>query len=378
MSSFLLLTVISGGARAQFQSLALSTQSAVACGLTSAGRLYCWGENSKGQLGIGREGGHRASPTPVPLSGSIQAVTLGLDYGCALRDGIPLCWGDNEDGELGDTSHYFSRATPGPVMKADLRFRSLSAGWGTTCGIATSGETYCWGDGRDGQLGAGIRSDTPRGVLHVGGDQRFRMLGVGSGHNACGMTFDDVTYCWGIRLGRDDTVHYYNDVPVRLEGVTFKDVSVGESYACGLTADSLAYCWGYEGFGGLGDGHPVPEQPSRRWVSSPSPVVGGLRFTTISVGFRTTCALDANGRAYCWGYNSDGQVGDSTTIDRSTPSAVIGGYRFRELHAGGETNCGITIEGQTMCWGAGSLGQLGNGKTPKRSFRPVRVIDPSP
>ena len=191
------LAVISRSTRAQFQSLALSEQSAVACGLTSAGRLYCWGENPLGQLGIGREGGHRATPTLVALPGPVQAVSLGLDYGCALVDGIPLCWGNNDDGELGDSSHYFSRATPGPVMKENLRFRSLGAGWGTTCGITTSGDTYCWGDGRDGQLGAGIRTDYPRGVLRVSGDHRFRTLSVGSGHNACGITFDDVTYCWG-------------------------------------------------------------------------------------------------------------------------------------------------------------------------------------
>ena len=182
----------------------------------------------------------------------------------------------------------------------------------------------------------------------------------------------------GGKLGRDDTVHYYNDVPVRVEGVSFKSLSVGEGHACGLAADGLAYCWGYEGFGGLGDGHPVPERPSRRWVSTPSPVVGGLRFTSISVGFRTTCALDAKGRAYCWGYNSDGQVGDSTTTNRSEPRPVIGGLVFREVHAGGDASCGITTDGETMCWGGGSLGQLGNGKTPKRSFRPVRLVDPLP
>jgi len=215
----------------------------------------------------------------------------------------------------------------------------------------------------------------------VSGDHHFRMLSVGSGHSACGITFDEVTYCWGIKVGRtpdSDTAEYFSAVPARLEGVSLKDVSVGDGYACGLTADSLAYCWGYEGFGGLGDGHAIPEEPSRRWVSTPSPVVGGLRFTSISAGFQTTCALDANGRAYCWGYNSDGQVGDSTTTHRSTPRAVIGGYVFRRVQAGGASTCGITTGGQTMCWGAGGKGQLGNGRTPKRSFRPVRVVDPSP
>jgi alpha-tubulin suppressor-like RCC1 family protein len=207
------------------------------------------------------------------------------------------------------------------------------------------------------------------------------MLNVGSGSSACGIAVDGLAYCWGGKLGdvSADTVHYFSTVPIPVGGgASLTYLTLGNGYACGLTADSLAYCWGYEGEGGLGDGHALPRDDSRRYANFPSPVAGGLRFTSISAGFRTTCALDANGRAYCWGFNEDGQVGDGTTTNRSAPTPVLGGYVFREVQSGGSISCGITTDGQTMCWGRGLEGELGNGTTSERSLRPVRVIDPSP
>jgi len=376
IGSLFFLAAVSNAGNAQFRSLSLSGGSGFACGLTSAGRVYCWGDNKEGQLGIGRLGGHRASPTRVALSRPVQALTIGSDYACALQNGKPLCWGTNARGELGDSSHVDARATPRPV-KGDLRFRSLSAGDGFTCGISTSGDAYCWGVTVNGQLGAGIKSDSTQGAHRVSGDHRFRMLRAGPESTVCGITQDSVAYCWGNLAS--DTAGPISDVPVRVAGrLSFREVSVGSAYVCGLTTDSLAYCWGYEGEGGLGDGHPLPRTTSRRYASTPSPVVGGLRFTTLSAGFRTTCALDTKGRAYCWGWNEDGQVGDGTTTNRTAPTPVSGEYVFREVHAGGGTSCGITVGGQTMCWGRGAKGELGNGMTQQRSLRPVRVIDPVP
>ena len=120
----LLAALLSRWSGAQFQSLALSGATRFACGLTSAGRLYCWGNNEHGQLGIGKVGEHRTSPVPVALTGPLEAVTLGIDYACALQRGRPFCWGINARGELADSSHVYQRAVPRPV-KGTLRFRTL-------------------------------------------------------------------------------------------------------------------------------------------------------------------------------------------------------------------------------------------------------------
>jgi alpha-tubulin suppressor-like RCC1 family protein len=367
----LFLTALGHRGSAQFQSLSLSRASAFACGLTREGRVYCWGNNKSGQLGIGRVGGHRASPVRVAISQPVQAVTLGIDFACALQNGKALCWGTNEHGELGDSSQVEERPTPRP-MKSNLRFRSLTAGGGFACGITISGDSYCWGRAAEGQLGAGIRSDSAQGALQVSGHHRFRVLSAASESGVCGVADDNVAYCWG-DLARD-SAGPISDVPVRVPGnLSFQDVSSGTGYACGLTTEGRAYCWGFGGEGNLGDGR----APGRRYSASPSPVVGDLRFRSISSGGRTVCALDAVGRAYCWGWNEDGQVGDSTTIDRTVPTPVLRGYVFRELRVGSSTTCGITVDDQSLCWGRGADGELGNGTTTKRSVTPVRVSAPT-
>ncbi len=89
-------------------------------------------------------------------------------------------------------------------------------------------------------------------------------------------------------------------------------------------------------------------------------VGGDLRFTSISVGGAHVCGLTAEGKAYCWGRNRDGQLGDSTTTDRAEPVAVSAGVVFKLVSAGGRHTCGISRDNQPYCWGNNEHGQLGN------------------
>src|SRR3954470_18077865 len=76
-------------------------------------------------------------------------------------------------------------------------------------------------------------------------------------------------------------------------------------------------------------------------------------FTFLAVGGQHTCALDASGAAWCWGDNSDGQVGDGQALSRTTPGRVAGGLRFVQISAGSRTTCAITTQNLAYCWGAG-------------------------
>jgi alpha-tubulin suppressor-like RCC1 family protein len=79
-----------------------------------------------------------------------------------------------------------------------------------------------------------------------------------------------------------------------------------------------------------------------------------------------SCALTGNGDAYCWGRNSYGQLGDATTLDRTTPVKVAGGLTFATIQANGAHTCGTTTSGATYCWGNNSDGQVGDGTTVDR------------
>ena len=108
--------------------------------------------------------------------------------------------------------------------------------------------------------------------------------------------------------------------------------------------------------------------------SGPLREVGGeLRFKIITVGAAHACGLTANGTAYCWGKNTNGQLGDSTTTDRPEPTPVSAGLKFKVISAGGSHTCGISKDNVPYCWGNNENGQLGLGTTTIGPSFPFRV-----
>jgi alpha-tubulin suppressor-like RCC1 family protein len=133
-----------------------------------------------------------------------------------------------------------------------------------------------------------------------------------------------------------------------------------------MTAAGAAYCWGDNESGQLGDGTTTPNY----W--SPVPVLGELTFAEVSAGTHYSCGVTTGGAAYCWGWNSVGQLGDGTTTDRTTPVPVLGGLTFARVSAGYYHTCGVTTTGAAYCWGENNYGQLGNGTTTPSTV-PVKV-----
>src|SRR5439155_995582 len=100
-----------------------------------------------------------------------------------------------------------------------------------------------------------------------------------------------------------------------------------------------------------------------------------LALTAVTVGAVHTCALEASGAAYCWGWNAYGQLGDGSTTARSTPVPVAGDLTFALLSAGGLHTCGVTSGGAAHCWGNNANGELGIGSgSPNFSPTPLPVI----
>jgi alpha-tubulin suppressor-like RCC1 family protein len=103
-------------------------------------------------------------------------------------------------------------------------------------------------------------------------------------------------------------------------------------------------------------------------------VAGGLSFGRVSAGTAYTCGETTDDRAYCWGSNNHGQLGDGTGIQRRTPVAVAGWIAFKQVSAalGGLHTCGKTSAGVVYCWGSNGNGELGDGTTEDR-LSPVPV-----
>jgi alpha-tubulin suppressor-like RCC1 family protein len=257
---------------------------------------------------------------------------------------------------------------PGGVFVAS----GLSAGSaGNTCALTTGGSAYCWGS-NDGGIVDSLTIDPPFPV-NVARGRVFATLGVGAYH-VCALVLDGTAYCWGSNvfgeLG-DGTTNYHSGATVVASGLNFTAVSVGYTHTCALTAAGTAYCWGLNEYGELGDGTASPYRGTPL-PSTPVAVTGGLTFASISAGRNVTCGLTTSGRAYCWGSNYLGLLGNGASGNSSTPVAVAGELTLAAVSVSDTHACGVTTGGAAYCWGDNRAGELGNG-THTSSSVPVAV-----
>jgi len=308
------------------------------------------------------------SPPPARGGAGVRQVPGRLAPGIALAVAVAAS-GCREDAESPTAPSEPAPAVVATAAQA-LTFHQVSGGYGHTCGVTTDGRAYCWGLNVGGQLGDGTTTNHLTPVPVVGG---FRFLQVSAGDfYTCGLTTDNRAYCWGSntdgQLGDGTTTNHLTPVATAGER-RYREVRAGFAHTCGATMGRRAYCWGNNSQGQLGDG-------TRITRLIPTPVAGGLKFRQMGEGGEfSTCGVTPGHHAYCWGLNTDGQLGDGTTNSHLTPVAVVGGLRFRQVNATGigRHTCGVTSGAQAYCWGRNAYGQLGDG-TGSSAVRPVAVL----
>ena len=339
------------------------------CGVATDGRAWCWGLNRDGELGDGTTR-NRGLPVLVRTSLRFTQISAGTFHTCALTTGDRVfCWGFGGDGQLGTGAPAVQLK---PVAVAGTRrYRDVRAGYRSTCAVTTSRVAFCWGDNSTAQLGDGTRTRRLR-PTRVAGGLTFDRVVAGTDH-ACGLATDDRVYCWG-NNNYGQTNDFSAGVTLRPSLVDaspgpYRQASAGDQHGCVVTLGKVAWCWGRSFDGEVGGG-------SRGVFFGLLEVAGNLRFLGVSPGGAHTCGVTADNLAYCWGNNSLGQLGSLTGgADRLSPTLVAGGLHFRSLHAGIGHTCGVTTSGRAYCWGANAEGQLGNGHTGTGSSVPVPIGD---
>ena len=154
----------------------------------------------------------------------------------------------------------------------------------------------------------------------------------------------------------DSSVPVAVDTSGVLAGKTVTAITAGDYHTCAV-ADGRAYCWGNNSAGQLGNNSTTD---SRVPVAvDTSGVLAGRTVTAISAGDSHTCAV-ADGRAYCWGYNDYGQLGNNSTTNSLVPvavdtSGVLADKTITAITAGDDHTCAVA-DGQAYCWGATHMG----------------------
>ncbi|MEO8959026.1 MAG: hypothetical protein ABI304_08790 [Rudaea sp.] len=354
----------------------VTTGSGHTCALTTTGAVLCWGSNAYGVLG---NNSTSQSNVAVPVSGldsGVVAITAGADHTCALTTaGAVLCWGYNFFGDLGNNSNANSYV-PVPVSNLSTGVVAITAGYDHTCALTTLGAVLCWGHNGTGQLGNNSTTDShvpvPAVARYFGG--AVAAITAGFGHT-CALTTTGAVKCFGFdgtgALGNNSTTD--SPIPVGVSGLDsgVAAIAAGATHTCALTTTGAMQCWGSNGNGQVGnnattDSHvPVPV----------STLTSGVM--AITSGYVHTCALTTAGAMKCWGANSNGELGNNSITDSHVPtpvSSLANGVASIASGSSADHSCALTTQGVVFCWGSNSYGELGNNSTTE-SHVPTAVSD---
>ena len=362
------------------------------------GSLWAWGKNSDGQLGTGtspfaQAGVTTSSPIQVLSSGttSWSSISAGVSHSLGIQtDGTIWGWGANDVGQVG---YIPSAASLYSWTQVKMAIND-TAGVTHVAALRSDGSLWTWGNNAVGQLGLGDSANRSSPV-QVGNLSNYSQISTGASHTLAIKT-DGTLWGWGsnanwqLGLGAADSVNrsspvlisstdswsaisagyqhssaldnlgrmYYwgNTVPTQNFIFSWTAVSAGGSHTVAIRNDGKLFTWGINNNGQLGDGTTLNK-------SSPNQI-GSSSWSAVSVGGGFTLAIKPDGTLWTWGYNGQGQLGQNDLVSRSSPTQVtVPSVTWSKIAGGGLHSLAIDSSGLLYAWGFGLSGELAQGNT---------------
>jgi hypothetical protein len=358
------------------------------CAILDDGRVRCWGANDRGQLG---DGSTTFRPVPADVRGlpaaPARAVALAAGYAHACAVVVPggqvWCWGDDTTGQLGPGgAGPFSTA---PVLVTGITGVAAPAGpsapppiaagggvagtppsvFGHTCAVGAAG-LACWGANGSGQLGDGTTagSATPRSVPGIGA---AGTVAAGESHT-CAAAGGQLR-CWGAngsgQLGDGTTTSRTSPAVVVTSafppGALAAFAAAGRISSCAVVGSpGQLFCWGDNAEGQVTTSAPPP---ATQLVPLAPSLGGGFAPGQVAAGRAHVCGLEPGGATMkCFGANGQSQLTGAAApigkVDVTLPGAV---GSASAVAAGGNHSCALLTDGALLCWGANERGQTGTG-----------------
>ncbi len=338
--------------------------------------LWGWGINSAGNLGDNTVAS-RSSPIQTFTAGTNwRSVSAGKYHSSAIKaDGTLWTWGLGVYGMLGNSS-TISRSSPVQTVSGGTNWRNVSSGNARTVAVKTDGTLWMWGVAAFGALGDNSILNKSSPVQTFSGTNTWKTASTSiEGTHTAAIKTDGTLWLWGInangQLGTGNLINRSSPVQTVSAGTNWKQVSTGTVHTAAIKTDGTLWTWGsssISAFGALGNNSTIP-------VSSPvQTVAAGNNWKQVSAGADTTAAVKTDGTLWLWGYAVKGQLGNNSTINRSSPvQTVSGGTNWFKVDNSYFSVGAIKMDGSLWMWGRQPDGQLGTNDIISRSS-PVQTI----
>jgi alpha-tubulin suppressor-like RCC1 family protein len=334
-------------------------------------KVWTWGSNACGQLGNNTV---VALSSPVSVVGSFTdwcQVSAGCRMTVAVRsNGTIWTWGCNNGGELGDNT-IVSKSSPVSVVGGFTDWCQVSASEHTTAGVRSNSTLWTWGTNAAGKLGDNTTLNKSSPISVVGGFTDWCQVSAGIIHTMA-VRSNGTIWSWGCGacglLGNNSTVNRSSPVSVVGGFTDWCQVSAGTGHTVAVRTNGTIWSWGCATNGRLGDN-------TTACKSSPVSVVGGFTdWCQVSAGDIHSAAVRTNGTVWTWGQNPAGQLGDNTIANKSSPVSVVGGFTdWCQVSAIYRHTAAVRTNGTIWTWGSSTAGQLGDNTTINKSS-PVSVV----
>lgn len=298
----------------------------------NSGKLYSWGSNYRGQLGLGltpSNDTNKSSPTQIGSDSTWISVSSGVYHSLALKsDNTLWAWGGNNYGQLGNGDTNDKSA---PITISGSNWSSISAGWNHSLAIRTDGSLWAWGANGSGQLGDSS-TDQRNSPVKIGTTTSWAMVSAGRYHSL-GIRTDGTLWAWGsnsqyqLGIGKTPTdppykAYYSSPKQVGYDSNWLK-ISAGGYHSIGIKgsgASGTLWSWGLNGDGQLGRNDNTNESKPIQ--------IGSSNWNSASAGYKHSGGINSSEKLFFWGSNNKGQIGDITTVSKNSPVAIMSSANF--------------------------------------------------